>query len=243
VATLRHFAQRRKIGFPLLSDLDSKVIRSFGLFNETVPRGSLAWGVPHPGIYVIGADGIVTARYFEDDYRERFTIGGILTAHFGEEAPAAGSPVETAHLRIAPRVSSASPAVGHRITLVLDVEMKPKMHVYAPGAPEDYIAIRWDLDESKAYKAFASEFPAALRMTLAGETVPAYHGRFQVRRDVTVLGPPGDVAIQGSLRYQACDERQCFPPETVALQWTVRVAAFDRERAPVESRRPEPPKP
>jgi hypothetical protein len=36
--------------------------------------------------------------------------------------------------------------------------------------------------------------------------------------------------IDGQFQYQACDERQCFPPEAVTLKWTVKVSPFDRTR-------------
>ncbi len=247
VGTLKHFAGRRGIQFPLLSDADSKVIRAFGIFNDKIPQGNLAYGVPHPGIYVIDGAGVVTARYFEDDFRERFTIGGILTSHFREEPAAAGTAVETGHLRITPRISTTAAAIGHRISVALEIEMKPNLHVYAPGAPEDYIAIRWDLAESAGYKPHPPEFPASERMTLAGDTVPVFQGRFTIRRDLTVSGDSraltplleaGVLTVKGTVRYQACDERQCFPPETVAVEWKVRVEALDRDRAPAELRRP-----
>ena len=43
VAVLKNFSHRKHITYPLLSDPDSKTIRSFGILNETVPRDSMAW--------------------------------------------------------------------------------------------------------------------------------------------------------------------------------------------------------
>jgi peroxiredoxin len=45
---LRRFAEKYQIRFPLLSDRDSTVIRSFGIFNTNVAPGLRAHGVPHP---------------------------------------------------------------------------------------------------------------------------------------------------------------------------------------------------
>lgn len=36
--------------------------------------------------------------------------------------------------------------------------------------------------------------------------------------------PAGDLVIPGRLRYQACDDRLCFAPQTATFEWTVRVA-------------------
>ena len=82
---LVHFAQRKQIQYPLLSDPQSKVIDAFGIRNENVKDG-FAKGVPHPGLFLIGADGRVEAKYFEEDYRERITVASILTGRFGERA-------------------------------------------------------------------------------------------------------------------------------------------------------------
>ena len=45
---LRGFADKHGIGFPLLSDHDSAVIRRFGIFNTNIAPGLRAHGVPHP---------------------------------------------------------------------------------------------------------------------------------------------------------------------------------------------------
>ena len=82
-AALEDFARRRGITYPLLSDPDSAIIRSFGILNEAVPKKSPFFGVPYPGTYVVSPDGVVTAKYFAEDYRERDTASEILARQFG----------------------------------------------------------------------------------------------------------------------------------------------------------------
>jgi thiol:disulfide interchange protein len=43
--------------------------------------------------------------------------------------------------------------------------------------------------------------------------------QFAVGPDV----PSGDIAVPGSLRYQACDEKMCYAPLTLATTWNLRV--------------------
>ncbi len=74
------FANRRSITFTLLSDEGSKVIDSFGLRNPTYPEGHYAHGVPHPTVLVVDADGIVTHKFFSDDYKVRPEKEVILSA-------------------------------------------------------------------------------------------------------------------------------------------------------------------
>lgn len=66
VEVLRDFAARRGITFPMLSDLDSRVIRTFGLLNEAHAPGERNYGVPHPVLLVVGRDGVVRRRYAEE---------------------------------------------------------------------------------------------------------------------------------------------------------------------------------
>ena len=85
-------------------------------------------------------------------------------------------------------------------------------------------------------------------MTLAAihETVPVYEGSFRVVETITLggaqqieplLDSDRNLTIDGDLRYQACDDKECFVPETVHLKWTVHVLPFDRTRAPEPLRR------
>ena len=74
------FASRRKINFPLLSDHGSKIIRAFGLLNESHPPGSAVHGIAHPTILVINPKGKVTARFAEASYSQRPEISQVLKA-------------------------------------------------------------------------------------------------------------------------------------------------------------------
>jgi hypothetical protein len=38
--------------------------------------------------------------------------------------------------------------------------------------------------------------------------------------------------IQGEFRYQACDDKLCFLPESIPVKWEVQVKPLDRQRAP-----------
>jgi len=38
--------------------------------------------------------------------------------------------------------------------------------------------------------------------------------------------------IKGNLRYQACDEKECFLPKNIPLEWTLKLEPQDRERSP-----------
>src|SRR5690606_3788279 len=119
VEVLQAFAERVGIGFPLISDPDSEIIRRFGIFNESVERDSPAYGIPHPGEYLVGPNGVVRAKFFEDDIRERFTAGRVLTRSLGVEAGAAARRIEADHLTVTSWASDAVVLGGNRFTLGL----------------------------------------------------------------------------------------------------------------------------
>lgn len=246
-AVLKTFAERKNITFPLLSDTESKTIRAYGILNSTIPADSPYHGVPYPGTFILNPAGVVTAKYFEDDYKERYTSSAILLRQFGAEAGTPYTAVETKHLRLATSQGTTVVRTGQRVSLTLDIDLKPRMHVYAPGV-EGYIPIDWKLTESPAFKPHDSVYPESkkVRLEVIKETVPVYQGHFRVVREVTIgsdaqvkpaLNDKGELVIAGTFRYQACDDKICYIPETVPVTWTLRFETMDRQRAPAELQR------
>lgn len=157
-AVLKNFSDRQNIGFPLLSDPDSKTIRDYGILNEQAQKGSFAYGVPYPGIYILNAQGVVTAKYFESDYKERDSTGLILLRQFGIEPETPHQSQKAKHLTVTTSATSAAIRPSLKLELKLEIAMDPRVHVYAPGV-EGYIPVAWDLPESPAWKAPAFTFP------------------------------------------------------------------------------------
>jgi hypothetical protein len=241
-AILKNFAERRKITFPLLSDPESKIIREYGLLNESVPKG-MFYGIPYPGTFVIDSKGVVVAKYFEDDYTQRFTAADILLKQFGPGggavAGAAHASVAAKHLNLSTSATAAVVHTGQRIALIADVELKHGIHVYAPGV-QGYIPIDLAIADTPSSKAHPAVYPPSkmLRLAAIDETVPVYTGKFRVVREVTIGKnvKPGELAIEATFRYQACDDEKCFIPETIPLKWIFKVEPHDMERAPAEIR-------
>jgi len=244
VAILRDFASRKGIHYPLLSDPDSKIIRAAGILNETLPTSTPYFGVPYPGTFVLDAKGVIVAKYFEDDYKERYTSADILVRQFSVTPSASKSEVTGKQLSLIASASNSSVHPLQRVALVLDVEMKPGMHVYAPGV-EGYIPIEWKMKDSPLASAHevSSPKPEILYLEAIDEKVPVLQQHFQLKCDLT-LGPDdklksaldaaGNFSVEGTLRYQACDDRICYVPQELALKWTFHYEGFDRERSPAD---------
>ena len=137
---------------------------------------------------------------------------------------AAKKPIETAHLTVTTSVAvPAAPAGGGKAALVVDVTPKPKMHVYAPGQ-QGYIAITLTLDDDASFRAGKAKYPAGEKffMPALNETQWVYAKPFRITQDVTLTeSSTGPRIVKGRLRYQACDDKICYLPQTVAVEWTV----------------------
>lgn len=247
-AILKHFAERKKIGYPLLSDPESAAIRAFGVLNESVPKGTPFHGIPHPVTFVVDGEGKILRKYAEVDYRERQSLSGVLVRDFGVTSDAARSEAKAKHVQIAASASAATVVSGERISLVLDVDIPKGYHLYAPGV-EGYIPVVWNMAEATTAKAKPVSYPASriLFIQAIDEKVPVYEGRLRLVRDVTIaddkslkaaLGEGTSLTLNGTFKYQACSETLCYPPETVPVRWTLQIQPHDRERVPAELRKP-----
>jgi peroxiredoxin len=79
-AVLGDFTAKREINYTLLSDKGSATIDAWALRDPQYKPDSIAYGVPMPGIFVLGADGIVRAKLAETGYRTRPPLEAVLAA-------------------------------------------------------------------------------------------------------------------------------------------------------------------
>lgn len=241
---LRHFGERAGITYPLLSDPHSKTIRAFGLLNEAVPTDHRFHGVAQACRLLIDSQGRVTAKFLEPNPTDRLTAGNILVRELQGESGAPRTEHATDHLRLSTWASDEVVRAENRVALVLDVHLDPKMHVYAPGV-EGYIPIEWSMADAAGLRHFPPAYPDSelLHLPAIQEIVPVYNGSFRLMADVslgkaddlaTLTNELGEVVIEGSFRYQACDDKLCYLPEEVPLEWRFQLEPHDRTRVPAQ---------
>ncbi len=243
VAVLNNFAKRKGVHYPLLSDTGSKIIRAFGILNDTVPEDDKQfYGIPNPGEYLLDPSGVVKSKFFEDNIRDRFTAGTLLVRQGASPSGKTARTIEADHLTVTSWVSDDVVFGGNRFALALEIDLPDKMHVYAPGV-EGYIPIEWTMDEADQLTVYDAEYPEPemLHLPAINETVPVYQGKFRIVRDVMIgqpqdiahlLDSEGNVVLKGELRYQACDDKVCYIPQTVPLVFSVKLGEHDRTRVP-----------
>jgi hypothetical protein len=147
----------------------------------------------------------------------------------------AAGPTMTAanlHLAVKASVSDATVAPGSRVTVAFDVTPARRMHVYAPGADYQVIAIK--LDPQPVLSAGKTVYPPSEIYFFAplNEKVPVYQKPFRLTQDVTVAATPEaekalrdmeTLTLTGTLEYQACDDKVCFKPNAVPFKFELKV--------------------
>ncbi len=73
---LKRFATKKSITYPLLSDTGSKTIDAYGIRNKEATGRT--GGIPYPGTYIIGTDGVIRAKLFLEGYEERASTEALL---------------------------------------------------------------------------------------------------------------------------------------------------------------------
>jgi Thiol:disulfide interchange protein DsbD, N-terminal len=114
---------------------------------------------------------------------------------------------------------------GTRAMLFIDVTPNPNIHVYAPGAKE-YIPITVKFEPQVNVKMGKLTYPKSELVTLLDEKVPVFQKPFRLMQEVTVLGAlsgGATVPVKGTVEWQACDDKVCYPPESAEVSWTLNV--------------------
>ena len=94
------------------------------------------------------------------------------------------------------------------------------------------------------------------RFEFSPEKLPVYEATLRLQREVVIqpaidprkpqlyrtfreacLDDRGQLRIRAALLMQACSDRECYPPESIPIDWTLRFDAPDLERSPVDLRR------
>jgi peroxiredoxin len=264
---LADFSRRRGVTFPLLADDDSAVITDFGILNTVAIEaqgpngdhpdvvadvakyvsvfgaGSNIVGTPFPGTFMLDGEGRVTARFFEEFYRERNTTANVMLRLGEGLSPIEAIEGETAHLKFTAYASDPAITVGTRFSVAVEIEPNPGMHLYAPGADElGYRVLGLSLSPLPHTRFEPVAYPASeiYHFEPLDEHVPVYQRPFRLVQEIVVEGDPESAArlaeidaltLTGRLDYQACDDKVCFNPESVPLTWTLAVQPLDRTRA------------
>lgn len=155
-----------------------------------------------------------------------------IVATLAVQSAASGGAVfttQTDHLTLSAVASVDAVAPNDRISLLFEVQPRPRMHIYAPGK-HAYQVVTISIDPQPWLRVHQTQYPTSeiYHFKPLDERVPVYQKPFRLTRDVTILATPAaqkilagrtSVTLSGRFEYQACDEKLCYRPQSVPLQW------------------------
>jgi len=130
-------------------------------------------------------------------------------------------------LVVAP-IDTATAAPGDTALVMVPLRITPGYHVNAnPASSEDYIPIEARLDSSAEFHALKPEYPNGKAHTLEGgdDTLLVYNGSVTIPMPIVVDKDVkhGMHRLEGTIEFQACDDRVCFMPEERHFSAVIRI--------------------
>lgn len=233
VDVLRVFASKHGISYPLLSDPDSTTIRRLGMLDEALERHHAEFGiatrddqrgVAYPGVFLLDRDGMVLAKRFHKNYRIRDTGAGVLEAVLGVRAAERGAEAAARGRVLEARFSFDSPAYRpyQRLQLAAVLTIVPGWHIYAAPVPEGHTALALEIVPIQGLEVGTPVWPQPRLFRVDGldEQFIVHEGTIRATVPVTFEFAPGSgtQAVRVRVRYQACSDKECLPPEELRVE-------------------------
>jgi thiol:disulfide interchange protein len=159
--------------------------------------------------------------------RSRFSRSALTLVLLAAAAAAAaqGGPPRA---KLTPLLETDGVTPGSTASAALKVALPEKLHCNS-HTPRDKGLIPFVLTITAPEGVTVAEvvYPPSSDLKQEGSEVPlsVYEGEFLVgvRLNVAESVAAGVINLAGRLRYQACDERVCYPPTSESVQWELRV--------------------
>ena len=130
--------------------------------------------------------------------------------------------------QLAPPTVSLTP--GHSAKVILKFRVADYFHINS-HKPNDELLLPTEVKLSPPTELVVSNviYPRGetLQLPFSPEAkLSVYSGDFDVNATVRAAQnmPAGTFRVHGELKFQACNDRQCFPPKTTPIQFDVKVA-------------------
>lgn len=224
--------EAKGIRFPLLADEGSRVITELGLLDRDlaahqarfgVPTNDNQYGVAYPAIFVLDESGRVVDKRIRENYRAREGALRLLEEALNLTLPAGGHEeiAAASHVQVSIATDSDLYVRWQETRLHVAFDVGEGWHVYGRPIPDGYIPVTVEVETIPEVAVGPSEYPPTRPFRVVGltEEFEVHDGRFEVLVPFAVNVPPGHgtVDLGIAVRYQACSESECLPPQTLNL--------------------------
>lgn len=148
-------------------------------------------------------------------------LAAAVALAFARPAAAQGPEID---YTFTPEQSAVAP--GETVRAVVTFTLSEGYHVNSHTPLEEfYIPTVVEVSEAEGFSVRKVIYPEHTFFEVAGEELAVYEHEFHIGLvlDVGAEVEPGDHTLAGTLRYQACDDKMCFPPDTLELKLPLTV--------------------
>ena len=213
------------------------------------------YGLADPSVFVLSPDGTVRWRFVSEHEELRLTAGSILQRAVGQFVDQTRTPLDGGRIALEATASDTAASLGSRLTVGVELRIPPGWHVYGPqvGAPYHGTVLRMDPSECSFTGDVEYPEPRWEQPAFADGKLPEYEGTIRLTLELVIrpmisdthtavwerfrrscLDSESRFRASGSLEFQTCSDRECFPPQTVPLGWSFAFTPPDRHRVPIE---------
>lgn len=244
IDALADFSNTHGIAYPLLSDVDSSVIQSYGILNTEIDADDIPiHGVPFPGTYITDEHGIVVAKFFHDSYKKRDSPENLIDAALGRIELDAEEPAVSGgddDVRVSATLHGGHGAIkqGMLRSIVVRFELRDGLHIYGEPVPEGMIPTTVRVNGPRGLVVLDPLLPPTetLRLESLGIELQVWSGTVDLQIPIYALSElasecrpleKSSVDLDIRVRYQACDDSTCLLPRTENLSLQVPLDTID----------------
>jgi DsbC/DsbD-like thiol-disulfide interchange protein len=151
----------------------------------------------------------------------------VLLSALAAAPPATTMTAANAHLSLQATVEPETAAANSELTITFTVTPARGIHIYAPGADYQVVAVKLDAQPGVKVKPTAYPPSEMYHFEPLDEIVPVYMKPFVLKQAVVVgaaaVKGKNAVTLSGTLSYQACDDRVCFRPNAIPFKFELAV--------------------
>ncbi len=116
---------------------------------------------------------------------------------------------------------------GGSADFTLKAELQPGFHVNSNMPGDDYlipIKLTWNKEPLEAEQVTYPK-PQMEKLSFSTNPISVYTGMFEIGTHfkAPASAMPGMAFMNGKLRYQACNNKECLPPRTVDVRVTLNI--------------------
>jgi hypothetical protein len=216
------------------------------------------FGAAYPSVFVIDTNGKIAWRFVSEADELRLTGTAILEHSISAPVNESHQIIANERVGIVATASDTAVGLGNRTVIGIELNLPTGYHVYGPEVGHGYRGLDWIMDDSSCWYQNAATYPAPRNVQFAFEdgALPVYKGTIRITRELVLkpvlsatdpslfnlfknvcLDKAGNIRAKGKINLQVCDDRKCFPPQSVPLEWKFKFLMPDLERSPIELRR------